>query len=336
MVIAGLAVPRALDREGASGAPSRSSVVLGSALFLATYVIDVAGVARGADSTSYRGARGRQGLWSSASYRFLDTDGIDVSSALGVRAGWDARRLWLEGGTAQDVALRAAWYDARAGAWLWRQEGSESGAFLEGRGEWLDLDLVAPLRRYSASGEVGGAIDLGTISAGLRRAWAGGRLGYVRRWYALPIAERVEDRARIGRGDPALRVGPRTGGLIAGLFGGVALSDAARVIAAYERRDGEVLHDIGPGWGVISGAIEYQADEKLELQVLGEYGSGLGVTLGLRYWIYEPGRSRSTRSSARTSRSSSHPGTSDQGALTRRSNPWRESTSAARSSGKVK
>ena len=267
---------------------SRPLLYSGLGLFGASYVLDVIGTIQGSEQLSFRNANRVKGASVGVRYGYLQLDDVDTRNVMRVDLEADAGWGYLLGHSVQDVGLQLSTYQSTLGGRIWRDaKRPQTQVFVEAEGDWLVFRKTGRFERLMAVGRVGGALDLGAFSSHFNRVALGFKGGYLRQWYAFPEAQDY-DPLRDASTPEGFAHG--VGGLSLETFVHFNLSERMHARFAYTRQDGAFLHDLDARWGVPSVQINYRSAQRLDIEIVGQYGSGLGLWTGLRYWLWQPER----------------------------------------------
>lgn len=274
---------------------SRPLLYSGIGLFGASYLLDVIGTVQGSEQLSFINANRVKGVSVGVRYGYMQLDDVDIRNVMRVDLEADAGWGYLLGHSTQDVGLQVSTYQSTLGMRLWRDaRRPQTQVFVEGEGNWLVFRKLGRFERLMALGRVGGALDLGVFSSHFNRVVIGLKGGYTRQWYAFP-AEQDYDPLR----DASIPegFGHSIGGISLETFVHFNLSERMHARFAYTRQDGAFLHDLDARWGVPSIQINYRSAARLDIELIGQYGSGLGLWTGLRYWLWQADKGKRARAS---------------------------------------
>ncbi len=286
----GALVPWVYQGRFASTGAARPLMYTGMGALIASYVIDVVGVVRGESPLIYSSPLKRKGVFAEVGYEFMQARYYPLRNVLQARVGLDSGTFMMSASTLQDVSLQTSRYRGEVGWRLWQLEETEHQVYMQGRGDLLQLRDIGRFSRGEASLELGGVLDLGSISPHLRKMYIGIQGGYGYQWYAFPKA--VAPEVDVLSDDPSeLEWGGEGIGLIpVNVFGGMSFSDRLHVQLSYRRRDGAFLSDVQRVIGVPGLHMDYRSGKNFDLTLDAQYGAGFMLGAGLRIWLYEDRR----------------------------------------------
>lgn len=281
LVGGGALVPLIFEGDAASMSGSRSIIYLGTGMFAMSYLLDILGTLQGPELQFSENSRRLVGGSMAASYTFLSTDSFPLRNLLSVEATAQTAQVFFKAGTRQDVSLDTSFYDATFGWRFWRGEEAQTFAWAQVDGELMNFRGLGRFNRLSGAGLFGLSMDLGALSSHLRGLALGGSTGFMYQRYALPDATQdptADDYTyswEVGSSSIPLE-----------LFLHFNFSERLRLRFAYTRRDGALLQDIDRLFAVPSLAATYASTKTSDIEVKAEYGEGLGLSIGLRFWVW--------------------------------------------------
>ena len=286
LLAAGAAGPWVVRGELAGSGAARPAFYMGVGMLLASYIIDVVGVARGENPAIYATPERRRGAWFEAHYRFLNATRYPLRNVLEMQLGADTGQVYGAAGTLQDVSLATSRYGGVAGWRPWSLGATANQVFVEVDAHLWQLRARGRFRRLALGARAGGVLDLGVISPDLRRMMLGASAGYQHQWYALPVA-RPPEQDREEDDPPPLAPAYALGTVPFELFGAMSLTDRVFLKLSYVRQDGELLQDVGRLWGVPGAELVYQLSPGWDLDLSARYGAGFELAGGLRIWGWQ-------------------------------------------------
>lgn len=250
----------------------------GVGLFGLTYLLDIIGTAQKGDLGMPQNGRRAQGVSIRADYHYLRLDGYMTDSLQLLSAGSTVDLGWgyLGARTDQDVSLNTALYGATLGARPWRGPEAHDFLFIDADAELLKFDGLGHFRRMGAQARAGISLDLGRLISHLNQVAAGISLGYGHRWYQLPGAK-----------SPDLEQALSIGYIPVETFLHMNLTQELNARVGYEYQQGDLLQSARPGLGLVSLELLYRSSEIIDLLLRAELSGGLGLSGGLRVWVWE-------------------------------------------------
>lgn len=265
------------DDSPASVIYARPAMYAGLGLFGLSYLLDVIGTMQNADIGMPPNTRRTQGISVQATYNYLTVEGYPSKTLQVLTAGSRVDLGWGYVGlrTDQDVFLDTSIYGLTLGSRPWRGPGRHTFVFADIDTEYFNFSGQGRFQRVGGQARVGVSLGLGNWISQLRNVAVGAAVGYGHNWYALPT-----------KPNASLGLAVSSGYIPLETFVHFNLTDKLNVRLAYEHRAGELLQTTPAGLGVASAQFQYQSADMLDLVLGAQLGGGLGITGGLRVWLW--------------------------------------------------
>ncbi len=269
--------PYLSDHSPASLVYARPAMYAGLGLFGLSYLLDVIGTMQNTDIGMPPNTRRTRGISVEAQYNYLSVEGYPTKTLQVLTAesmvdlGWGYVGLRTD----QDVFLDTSVYGLTLGARPWRGPGRHTFLFVDADGELFDFSGQGRFRRLGGQVRAGVSLGLGNWISQLRNVAVGAAIGYGHNWYSLPTGPNA-----------SLSTAVSSGYIPFETFVHFNLTDQLNARVAYEHRAGELLQSGPAGLGVASVQFLYQSTDALDLVVGAQLGGGLGITGGLRVWLW--------------------------------------------------
>lgn len=287
VVIAGVAgiIPMAYGADFGVSPYSRQLMYFGAGLFGASYVLDVIGTAQNSEQLTFTNSNRIRGATASAKYGYLELGGLPIRNVLRGDLALDVGPVYVLGRTVQDVGLQLSTYGGTVGVRVWRSaRWPQMSVFLEADSQWLESRSVARFEQLDVVGMLGVSLDLGVFSKHLNQIVWGFKTGYLHQWFAFPDATRADP---LTAEQPPAEFSYSLGGIPFEMYVHFNLSARMHARFAYTRRDGDLLQSTDDFLAIPSLQINYRSTEKLDIELKAEYGAGLGLWGGFKYWLWQ-------------------------------------------------
>ncbi len=245
----------------------------GFALFVFSYLADVAGSVSGSKAALALPPKEDDRIDFSALYNFTSSRGSPYRHALNARLGLDTEFFMARAETTQEVFLETAVYQGRAQGKL-GLDGSRSKIAAEVFVEYLIHSGRGPFSKSALNGRFIGELDLGDLFNQLRTFSVGVELGFGSNWWSFADSENK------------LEVQKQENTYPVDFYATVQLSPRLYVKGGYGYSKSPVIASITPLLGVFHLESSFRTTENIKLLFELQAGDGFSGALGASIRIF--------------------------------------------------